>query len=391
MAGTALQNFTDFVKLTGPAYYSSPDKFLNEAVKTAYSLSKFLKGKGNDKTIQSGENIKDDVMFDEARTFQNYQPNAEFTWTQPQVATEQSIEWRFSIDHMSWTDHEITLNMNSGFSKEYATVQYKKLRKKIEQRMWTSITNGMEEKLWAGQTSTAGTHAQMEATDGSEQYSLLSMITENTTDYHCANGSWVTIEGIDPANESKWRNQTSLYDYNDPGDSDSDSDGLIDAFDSMLTNTGFEAPEFHKEHFEESGTGDHNKQYIFCSNGGLNLYKRLLRASNDLLIQRQDASYPTPKFDGIPLSRVAYLSSVSHTWGTNTTAATETAYATAGYRYFWVDCNYITPVFHNERYFYKKDPFFLEKQPYTWVCPVDVWWNVFCNSRQRQGVVAPGA
>lgn len=388
MAGTALQNFTDFVKFTGPAYFSSADKFLNEAAKTAYSLSKFLKGKGNDKTIQSGENIKDDVMFDEARTFTNYQPNAEFSWVQPQVATEQTIEWRFSIDHMSWTDHEITLNMNSGFSKEYATVQYKKLRKKIEQRMWTSIVNGMEEKLWQGQTSTVGTHAEMEAATGSEQYSILSVVTENVTDWHCANGSWVTIEGIDPALEPKWRNQVSTYDYDDPDDTDGDRDGLIDKFDEMLTNTGFEAPDFHKEHFEESGIS-HNSQYIFCSNAGLNLYKRLLRDSNDRLVRAQDASYPGPSFDGIPLSRVAQIGTVSHTWGTNTTPNTETAYATDGYRYFWIDCNYLTPVYHSERYFFKKDPFFLEKQPYTWVCPVDVWWNLFTNSRQRQGIVAP--
>jgi len=383
MPGTALSNFTDFVKFTGPAYFTSSDKFLNEAAKTTYSLPMFLKGKGMDKVIQSGENIKDDVMFDEARTFQNYQPNAEFTWTQPQVATEQSIEWRFSIDHMSWTDHEITLNMNSGFSREYAMVQYKKLRKKLEQRMWTSITNGMEEKLWAG----SPTHADMEAANGSEQYSLLALITEDVTNYHCASGSWVTIEGIDPATETKWRNQVSTYDYDDPDDTDGDRDGLIDKFDEMLTNVGFEAPAFHREHFEDSSSS--NTKYIFCSNGGLNLYKAMLRASNDTLVRKTDASYSGVTFDSIPLKRVAQLGTVSHVWNTNTTAGTETGYATDGYRYFWIDTNYITPIYHSERYFFKKDPFFLEKQPYTWVCPVDIWWNVFCHSRQRLGIVAP--
>jgi hypothetical protein len=390
MPGTALQNFTDFVKFTGPAYYSSPDKFLNEAVKTTYAFSKFLKGKGRDKVIQSGENIKDDVMFDEARTFQNYQPNAEFTWTQPQVATEQSIEWRFSIDHMSWTDHEITLNMNSGYSKEYAATQYKRLRKKIEQRCWTSIINGLEEKLWAtaGASTTSTEAASMETASGSEQYSLLSFITEDTTNYHCVNGGWTTIEGIDPATESKWRNQVSTYDYDDPDDSDGDGDGLIDKFDEMLTSVGFVPPDFHKEHFEGSNE-NHDSQIIFCSNGGLNLYKRMLRQSNDTLVRKTDASYSGVTFDGIQLYRSAQLGSVSHAWSTTTTAGTELGYATDGYRYFWVDTKYLTPVFHNERYFFKKDPFFLEKQPYTWVCPIDIWWNMFCHSRQRQGIVAP--
>lgn len=390
MPGTALSNFTDFVKSTGPAYFTSADQFLNDAVKTTYSFSRFLKGKGVDKVIQGGENIKDDIMFDEARTFQNYQPNAEFTWTQPQVMTEQSIEWRFSMDHMSWTDHEVTLNMNSGFSREYAKVQYKKLRKKIEARMWTSMINGLEEKLWAtaGASTTSTEASQMEAATGSEQYSILSFITEDTTNYHCVNGGWSTIEGIDPATESGWRNQVSEYDYDDPDDSDGDRDGLIDKFDEMLTNVGFVPPDFHREHFEPSNE-NHNTQVIFCSNGGLNLYKRLLRDSNDMLVRKQDAAYPNPTFDGIEMYRVAQLASVSHAWDTTTTAGTETGYSVDGYRYFWIDTKYITPVFHSERYFFKKDPFFLEKQPYTWIAPVDCWWNLFCHSRKRLGIVAP--
>jgi hypothetical protein len=388
MAGTALENFTDFVKFTGPAYFTSASKFLNEAVKTTYSLPRFLKGKGMDKVIQSGENIQDDVMYDEANTFQNYQPNAEFTWTQPQVATEMSIPWRFSIDHMSWTDHEVTLNMNSGFSREYANVQYKKLRKKLEQRMWTSIVNGMEAKLWAS-PGTAGSQAvDMEATTGSEQYSIPAFVTEDTTNYHCANGTWTTIQTINPATETKWRNQVSTYDYDDPDDTDGDADGLIDAFDEMLTKIRFIPPDFHKEHFEPQDLQMY-RQAIFCSRGGLNQYKRLLRAANDTLVRKQDASYNRPQFDGLDMVYVAQLDSLSHTWGTNTTAATELNYATDGYRYWWINGNYLTPVFHNERYFYKKDPFFLEKQPYTWVCPVDIWWNCFCQSRQRQGIVAP--
>lgn len=386
MPGTALQNFTDFVKFTGPAYYSSPEKFLNEAVKTTYSMPRFLRGKGMDKVIQSGEKIKDDVMFDDARTFQNYKPNAEFTWQQPQVATEQSIEWRFSVDHMSWTDHEITLNMNSGFSREYAMVQYKRLRKKIEQRMWTSIINGLEEKLWAG----SPTASEMESADGGEQYSIPTFITEDTTNYHCASGGWTNIMGIDPANEDKWRNQVETYDYDDPQDADGDRDGLIDAFDNMLTKIMFVPPDFHKEHFEGANP-EHSRQFIACSRGGLNLYKRILRDSNDTLVRKQDASYNRPQFDGIDLVYVAQLDSLSHVWGTNTTPGTETSYTVDGYRYWWINGNYLTPIFHSERYFFKKDPFFLERQPYTWVCPVDIWWNIFCHSRQRQGIVAPAS
>jgi hypothetical protein len=387
MAGTSISNFTDFVKFTGPAYFTSAEKFLNEAIKQTYSMPRFLKGRGLDKVIQGGSSIKDDVMFDEARTFQNYKPNAEFTWTQPQVATEQEINWRFSIDHMSWTDHEITLNMNSGFTRGYANVQYKKLRKKIEQRCWTSIINGFEEKLWADAGSST-IYAEMEGDNGSEQYSIPSYITEDTTNYHAS--GWTNIMGIDPANESKWRNQVETYDYDDPEDSDFGGNGLIDAFDDMLTKIQFIPPDFHKEHFESSDFSTF-RQFIACSRGGLNLYKKIIRSMNDTLVRKQDASYNRPQFDGVDLVYVAQLDSASIFWNpaAGGSAATEANGTPDGYRYYWINGNYMTPVFHSERYFYKKDPFFLEKQPYTWVCPIDVWWNLFCHSRQRQGIVAP--
>jgi hypothetical protein len=384
MAGSPLTAFTDFVKFTGSAYFSSAEQFLNDAVKTTYSLPRFLKGKDLAKVVQSGENIKDDVMFDDARTYTHYNPNEEFTWTQPQVATEITVPWRFSIDHMSWTDQEIILNMPGGMTREYANTRFKNIRKKIEQRMWTSMINGMEEDLWA---DAGGLTTSME-TEGSTTplpYSIPAFITENVSTYHAT--GWTTIMGIDPDSESKWRNQVEEYDYDDPFDDDGDGDGLVDAFDNMSTKTGFMPPDFHKEHFEP-GDMTTFRQSIFCSRGGLNQYKRVLRASNDTLVRKQDAAYNKPTFDGIDLVRVAQLDSATIDWEGNG-AATETAASPDGYRYFWVNGNYITPIFHSERYFYKKDPFFLEKQPYTHVCPVDCWWNNFMQSRQRHGIVAP--
>ena len=383
--GTALQNFTDFVKFTGPAIFSDANTFLNEAVNQTYSFSRLARGKGQDKLIQSGDVIRDEIMLDDASTFENYQPNAEFTWQMPQVATEIEIDWRFSLDHMSWTDHEIELNMPSGMTRDHANRQYKKLRKKIEQRMWTSMINGIEDKLWA---SADNKSADMESSDGKDQYSFPALITEDTTAYHAT--GWTTIAGVDPATESKWRNQVETYDYDDPDDSDGDGDGLIDAFDNMCTKVRFVPPNIHAEHFEPQNQ-QAARQAIFCSRGGLNLYKRMLRASNDTLVRKQDAAYSNPQFDGYDLVYVTELDTLSMIWNATTggSAGTETSYTTDGYRYWWINGNYITPVFHERRYFYKKDPFFLEKQPYTWVCPVDCWWNLFPHSRQRHGIIAP--
>jgi hypothetical protein len=391
------------VQFTGPAYFTNAMQFLNEAVKTTYTLDRFLRGKNYDKVIQSGEKIKDDVMFDESRTFQRYQPNAEFTWTQPQVATEMEINWRFATDHMSWTDQEIELNINTGFSREYANVQYKNLRKKIEQRMWTSMINGMEEELWA---TPHGQTAQMESSDGSNVYSIPAYITEDDTNYHGT--GWTTVMGINPATETKWRNQVSKYSFDNPFDIGTlDAGSLIQALDDMWLKVRFMPPKFHQEHFEAANLQAF-RQGIFCSRAGMNLYKTALREENDTLVSKQDAGYNNIQYSGVDLVYAAQLdagltggaSAIFEHDGSRTAAydeagndssGTAVAGARDGRRYFFVNGNYLTPVFHRTRYFYKKDPFFLEKQPWTWVCPVDCWNNVFCHSRQRQGIVAPFA
>lgn len=387
MAGTALANFTDFMNATGPVYVRGPMDFLNEAVRQSYLLGRMLRGRTADEVLQGGDKIKDLVMFDESNTYDHYQPNEEFTWSQPQISTEQSIDWRFSIDHESWTDHEIELNIPDGLSASATKVAYKKRKKMIESRMWTSMINGMDADLMASPDSGAN---QMEAETGKIPYSIPSFITEDTTNYHCNgidDGTWTTIAGINPANVAKWRNQVETYDYDDPDDSDGDNDGLIDAFDNMITKVDFGAPMFHNEHFEPDFSTQ--RCMILCSRGGLNQYKRMLRASNDTLVQKQDAAYNRPQFSGIDMVYVTTMDTLSMTWGTTQTAAVETSYNEDGYRYYWLNANYIKPVFHVRRYFHMLNPFFLEKQPYTHVRPCDVWWNLFPHSRQRQGIVAP--
>lgn len=404
---TALPNFADFVAMTGPAYFTSPDRLLNEAVQQSYILPRFLKGKDMDRVIQGGDRILDDVMFDDASTFQNYDPNEEFTWSQPQVVTEQALDWRHSLDHMSWTDHEVLRNAPSSMSRDRAKVQYKRLKKKIEQRCFTSIVNGMEDKLWQSPFDKSG---QMETNTGKEQMSIPAVISDDPTNYHAgSSGNWTTIMGINPANERRWRNQRATYDFDDPDDTDGDNDGLFDAFDTMWLSTGFIPPTGVGEEYFEALT---RSQFIACSHAGLNMYKRLLRASNDTLVSKQDPAYGSPQYGGIDLVHVTQLNAGSsanggkghifdrHTTdGSYTTEAydedgndssgTAEANAVDGHRYWWINGTYCTPVYHSERYFWRKPPYTLERQPFTYVAPVDTWWNIFWSSRQRMGIVSP--
>ena len=115
--GSALSVFNDFMTTTDSAVLTDASSIVNEATKHNYLLRRFMKGKSNSQILQGGKTIKDQIFFDEESTFEYYQPNATFAWQNPQVLTEWEINWRFAVDHMSWTDHEIELNTGGGLSK----------------------------------------------------------------------------------------------------------------------------------------------------------------------------------------------------------------------------------------------------------------------------------
>ena len=385
MAGTALANFNDFMAVTGPRYLTSAEEVINEAVKNTYILGRFLKGKGMDASVQGGKTINDSVMFDESSTYDHYKPNATFSWSNPQVITDLEINWRFSVDHMSWTDQEVELNVSEGLSRDAQKVAYKRLKRIKEMRLWTSFLNGMEADLWRGAYANG---AEMETNTGTLPYGIQSFISENTTNYHSFNtGDATTVMGVAPGTETKWRNQVSTYDYDDADDSDGDQDGLLDAFDEMFLKVKFIPPATKQEYFEKDTL---NRQFICCSRGGLNLYKRMLRDANDTLVGKQDPAYNMPQYSGIDLLYVSHLDDGAIN-GNSTADDTETATGgdNDGYRYWWLNGNYMTPVYHARRYMEKHDPMRHPNQPFTTVQPVDCWWNTFCNSRQRQGIIAP--
>ena len=104
MAGTPIQVFNDFMDATGPTYLSSAEEVINEAVKNTYAFSRLLKEKGTERTVQGGSEIRHVGMSDEGNTYDHYLPNEAFTWQNVQVTDTISAHWRFTIDHMAWTD-----------------------------------------------------------------------------------------------------------------------------------------------------------------------------------------------------------------------------------------------------------------------------------------------
>jgi hypothetical protein len=425
MAGTPIQTFNDFMNATGPTYLTSADQVINEAVKNTYAFSRLLKEKTSEATVQGGNEIRDVIMFDDASTYDHYLPNDTFSWRNANVTDTVRAPWRFSIDHMAWTDHEVELNSGSGSTRDYVKAQYKRLKRIKEQRMWTSLTNGFENDLWA---TTLNNNAEMEGNAGKLPYSLPAFITEipmtgspfGADQRGDAPFGWTNVMNLAPSSETRWSNQISYY---DPAPASGDPNaplaltasienvrtgadtysayigGLLTAFDEMFLKLDFRTPSTRAEYFEKPSM---NRQMILCSRLGINQYKQVLRASNDTLVSYQDPAYNAPTYSGIELMYCSNLDTAAlfpSGGGTRTTAAQNlgamTGYATEasatdpGPRYWWVNGNYLTPIFHNRRYFEKHEVLRHPNQPFTYVQVVDCWWNLFCNSRQRQGIVAP--
>jgi len=369
----ALATFTDFVATTGPAYITGPEQVINEAVKKTYLLSRFLKGKPTAESLQGGQTINDVVMFDDNGSYQSYGPNDTFTPTNKQVTSTISENWRFSKFDYSWTNQEILLQGSSSMTREARFKVYKNTKKIKESSAWTSGLNGMENDLTA-----VPNNADMETASGTKPYSIFAFLSPDTTNYHYS--GFTTVMGINPANEEGWRNPVSTYDHTAISDT---TNGLIAGFDDLVEDVHYIPPEIQASAFDASSpaTG-----FFVTSKQGVKLYKQQVRAANDRLMgasSPSDPAYLKTLYGGADILKIDNL----------TTAAlyTSAAEASGEPRYYFIQPQYMKVIFHTDRYFEKEGPFNDKDNPFSWTVYFDVYWNLFCCSRQRQGVIAPAS
>jgi hypothetical protein len=386
--GSALSTFNDFMDNTGPSFLTGATDIVNEAVKNNYLLRRFMRGKGPSETIQGGSTIRDSIMLDEKSTFQYYQPNETFAWQNPQTLDQWDLDWRFSVDHMSWTDHEIELNTGGqGRNARHST--YKEIKRSKEQRLWTSLFNGMEDALFR-----VPNYSEMEDSTGTRPYSLPAFINDQGSTLADAAGTgkigtWATdkLQDIEPS-KLKWQNRVATY--------SNTTQGLLSSFDELFMALQFQPPPSHQEYFENPTM---NARFIACSRLGLKAYIHALRSNQDTFVtaSRQDPSYMKPQYAGHDLEYVAELDTIgvygkqtgdaSVAAGTSTESAGSSAHK--GPRYYFIDGNYLKFVFHTTRYFYTHPTMKHPNQPFTTVMPVDCWHNFICRSRRRQGLLVP--
>ena len=441
---TSIRNFLDFMDATGPVYLTGPDVLINEAVKRNYLFGDLIREKNQ--AIQGGKEIKDVLILDDSSTFQYYQPNETFSYSNPQVLSDITANWRFAMDHMTFTDAEIELNVGGGLSREATKTVYKDLKRAKEQRMVTSMVNGYEDALFR---PTQGTNFNdMESATGKTPYSIPAFITENcvqtsldggganglrggmpicsdTAEHGVVGGTNTTILGIAPGSNDRWTNEVVFYDataalginsgaiggstasfnkakvvQDNTTGGDFSADGLainefsavnvygfLNSFDEMYLRLQFRPPASYEQYFENVVF---NRQKILCSREGLNLYKQALRSLT--YVAQLDAANIFPKHatsnDPAGVHTIAEYDDAALDPDAGTTELA-TNVINPGPRYYFINGDYLTPVLHASRYMEKHPTMQHPNQPFTHVQITDSWYNVVANSRQRHGIIAP--
>ena len=417
----ALATFTDFAKSQSPTYLGDHKKLLNDAQQQSYILGKFIKGGGLAGTLRGGSSIKFNTFFDESSTFTPYDPNDTFSLQNPQFIATGNAEWCFYDDHMSWTDHELLLQVTS---PEQATTMYTDLYMAKQQRLWTSMIGGMERELTA-----APNKLTMEASGVSRRrmYPIFATLNEQTNGLFNSvttagtGGAWTTVQGIDPTTtvvNGETRYMCQQVPYSNLGLVISTTTGagsaigggvagaipLSMALRAAWQKTEFRPPDIGQSYFTQSNL---QNQMILCSWTGEQVIEQLYQYRNDHFVWQGggsanglDMALGRMNFHGIPFvsSKALENAIIYSKAGATTTLAKEGAVGSvvdadkAGPRFYFINADYMHLFMHAERSF-KLHPVMNGglAQPYSNGQHMDVWCNLVNSSPRRHAIVYPTA
>jgi hypothetical protein len=350
--GTSLANFPDFVLATKPHKITNLTDVLNDTAKNYYMLGDMLKGRGDEEIVQNGKEIIDMVRLKKHNAAGFYSPNETLMPKGMDVLTKLTAPWRFHQGNFAWADEEVDLN-GSGSEDNWVKI-LSSFRSAAAQDVWDSL----ETALWD-----TPSNDEMEESDGTKPYSIPTFIT---TDGLAPSG-FTTVMGVNPTTQTNWRNQVESY------TAGALTSTLYTAFDRMWHKLNWSGPSSREEWFQSTRF---RKMKICTDLNGIVQYTNQNRDSNDRLTPMNDpGTYnANPTYNSIPLKRISVLD--EKLW--------------ANPYYYWIDSEYLFPIFHSKRYMEETDPIRgSSQQPFSWVVYKRTYLNYFCRSRKRQGIINP--
>jgi hypothetical protein len=169
-------------------------------------------------------------------------------------------------------------------------------------------------------------------------------------------------------------------------DTEAKANVLFSAFDEMMHLVQYNPLPMYEGQSESLNSPN----FIATSKAGRRAFMSSLRLLNDQLVasSRQDPAYLNPLYAGIP---VIYASKLDTAGLYGTGLATEAAATVKAPRYYWIDTDVLCKVFHDERYFSRKQPQPHPNQPFSHVMWVDTWHQLVCTERRKLGIISPVA
>lgn len=389
--------FADFVSLTAPKVWSSPDKFTNNLQRTGGTLlPRLLMGREGGASIGGGERIREYLLTKPNNTFRFHGVNeATPGWQQGNHTDKVEIPYRFAEAHTSYTDQEVDLNEGD------PAVTWKRVKEAKLAALWTAVVYGIEDTFFA--TPDVTNMESFTASPG-KPYSIPAFVNEQTggrfgtvtsgtgTQAGVLATPWTTgsaIETLALTTDNNWKCAQQGYGNSGAdGFVNTDIDNIYNAFNRMWLDVQFKSPGLQAQYFEDA---KYYRQVIGCSADGLVKYNHVLRSSNQNLPSMQDPAYTGPRFGGIMLERIPSLDSalLYSKSGAATTVGTEATAAITGPRYYWLNFNHLKCVWHPKHYMKMGKQFTPEFQQETTVLPVMTWFNMICTSLRHQGIVYP--
>ncbi|RMF59238.1 MAG: hypothetical protein D6746_08500 [Bacteroidetes bacterium] len=366
---------------------------VNDAIRRNQLMPRFLRGKGKEEVLRTGPKIKDRMLLEYTSNFRAYGPHDVHNYSNPQTGDEWQNGWSYYTEEMVWTEQELLHNFVPGLTKSAQKTVLKDVKNQKEQRVITSIVEGLDDLLWAqpnyatmenpaeGQTATCMSIPALINEQPNGLYTLASVT-----------GTWVNKQNVSPASKSAWVPQQISYASDSAGLVD-EFTGLFNAFRRMRRRLRFRPPSIGQEHFE----GDnYTRMFIACSEEGIVQYENMLQQAGDKLrgnvMNPRDSSYGEVTFHGHVLEEVEALRDANlylNSGGTDLVSETDANVAASGPRYYWINTNYMHIMLHKNKWLEKRKPKEPDRQIEVWVQPVVMWLQLVATSLRRHGIVYP--
>lgn len=364
MAGKPLAQFADFV--TGTHEYNlkaqNDSGILAEAVNQTFLTGAMLKGKSAAQVIKSGKDIRSYSQFSAGTQTGFYLPGDTFNTSIEDLDTTITQYFRYLHDAWAYTKQEIQQNMQ-GSDDFGGNQRIFDLTKSKRQGCRISTYNTIESAWW----TTPAVATMDTAATANRPYSIRCYITEDGN----APSGFTTVSGVNPSTQTRWKNQVSNY-----------TAGAIDttlkpAFNEMWAKIDFQSPPTMQQYIADT---KFSKFLILTDINGRKKYAQLTEEANDRLqvADGKDLGMYAGElvYNGIPVKYIKEMDSLG--------------YASTQPRYFWINTDYLFPVWHSSAYFCEEEPMNSVNQPYVYVVHVDTWYQLVCTSRQRLGIICPG-